>query len=94
MFTATNGAYRRTKIVIDWINVGIGVVMIFMAIAIFLLPGNYDFLMPVVFFGGTVMNGLHVAKDYFKRERKMARHHIVFTLVLMAITVLSIIILW
>lgn len=94
MFTATNGAYRRTKIVIDWINIGIGVAMIIMAIAIFLLPGNFDFLLPVVFFGGAVMNGLHVAKDIFKRERRIARYHVLFCLILAGLTVFSAMVVW
>lgn len=72
MFTASNGAYRRTKIVIDWINIIVGVVMLVMTAVIFFLPHRCDYLIPLVILGGAIINGLHVAKSYFKFEGKKA----------------------
>ena len=94
MFSAGSGAYRRTKIVIDWINIFLGVAVVIMAIAIFAVPGNYDFLLPVVFFMGTVMQGLHAAKNYFKFETKKGNILILCTMAMLFITVCSVIVMW
>lgn len=94
MFTGSNGAYRRTKIVIDWINIFLCVAVVIMATVIFLIPANVDFLLPVVFGFGAVMNGLHAAKNYMRFESKRGHLLVLVTLVLAAVTVVSAIILW
>lgn len=94
MFTASNGAYRRTKIVIDWINIILGVAVVIMATVIFIVPGNFDYLLPLVFLAGAGLNGLHAAKNYFKFERKRGHILSLLTLVMSAVTVVSAIILW
>lgn len=94
MFTASNGAYRRTKIVIDWINIILGVAVVLIATVIFAMPGNQDFLLPVVFFFGAGINGLHAAKNYLKFERKSGLILTLLTIVLLAISVASAKILW
>lgn len=94
MFSAGSGAYRRTKIVIDWINIFLGVAVVIMATVIFAVPGNYDVLLPVVFFMGTVIQGLYAAKNYFKFESKKGNILSLCTIVMLAITVCSGIILW
>lgn len=71
MFTASNGAYRRTKFVIDWINIIIGVAVVIMATVIFIVPGKQDFLLPLVFLAGAGINGLHAAKNFLRFERKL-----------------------
>lgn len=94
MFSAGSGAYRRTKIVIDWINIFLGVAVVIMATVIFVVPGNHDFLLPVVFFMGTVMQGLHAAKNYFKFETKKGNILSLCTVVMLLITICSGIIIW
>ena len=94
MFTASNGAYRRTKISIDWINIFLSVAMLIMATVIFIVPGNFDFLIPVLLFCGTVINGLHVVKHYFKFERRAVIWLSIVTLILLVITVAAAIAVW
>jgi hypothetical protein len=94
MFTASNGAYRKTKIVIDWINIILSVAMLIMATVIFIVPGNFDFLIPGVLFCGTVINGLHVVKHYFKFERRAVMWLFTVTLILLVLTVVSAIAVW
>lgn len=94
MFTASNGAYRRTKIVIDWINIILGVAVVIMVTVIFIVPGNQDFLLPLVFFSGAGINGLHAAKKFFKFERKSGIILTLLSMVLLTVTVASAVILW
>ncbi len=94
MFTGSNGAYRRTKIVIDWINIFLCVAVVIMATVVFCVPADTDFLLPVVFGLGAVMNGLHAAKNYMRFESKRGHILVLVTLALIAITVVSAIILW
>ena len=94
MFTASNGAYRRTKIVIDWINIILGVAVVIMATVIFIVPGNQDFLLPLVFFFGAGINGLHAAKNFFKFERKSGIILTLMSMLLLAVTLASAVILW
>lgn len=94
MFVASNGAYRRTKIVIDWINIFIGVAVVLMAIAIFIIGGRADFLLPLVFFAGSGINGLHAAKKFFKFERKSGVVLVLLCIILAAISVGSAVVLW
>lgn len=94
MFTASNGAYRRTKIVIDWVNIILGVVMLVMTTVIFLLPHQWDILIPVVIFCSSVINGLHGVKRYFKFEGKKGLILAGICLGLFALSLVSAKILW
>lgn len=94
MFVASNGAYRRTKIVIDWINICIGVAVVLMATAIFITGGRAKFLLPLVFFAGAGINGLHAAKKFFRFERKSGAVLVLITVILTVITVASAVVLW
>lgn len=94
MFTASNGAYRRTKFVIDWINIIIGVAVVIMATVIFILPGNQDYLLPLVFLAGAGINGLHAAKNFFRFERKIGVMLSLTAIVLLALAYCAAKILW
>lgn len=94
MFTASNGAYRSTKIAIDWMNIILSVAMIIMATVIFIVPGNFDFLIPIVLFCGAVVNAMHVIKHYFKFERRAVTWLSVVTVLLLVLTIVSAIAVW
>lgn len=94
MFTASNGAYRRTKIVIDAINIGIGVAVVIMATVIFLVPGNWDFLLPLVFMAGAVMNGLHSVRKFLKFESRSGVIQMILAIALLVTAIASGIVLW
>lgn len=94
MFTAGNGAYRRTKTVIDWINICIGVAVVIMATVIFIVPGNWDFLLPIVFMAGAVINMMHAVKFFLRYEGKRGAILLMFTIVLAVISIASAKVLW
>lgn len=64
MYYTTSGAYRKTKMIIDYINIAftfaIGIVFI---IILFLRSGS-GILFPIEFLMGAVVNGTTAAKDY------------------------------
>lgn len=93
-FTAANGSYRKTRIIIDWMNILIGVAVVIMAIAIYIIPGERDFLFPVVFMLGTVMEGLGAAKSFLRYETIAGYVQVILALALLFITIISANILW
>lgn len=94
MFTVSSGAYRKTKIVIDWLNIIIGVAVLIIATAIFILPGKCDILLPVEFFLGAVANGLNATKNYLKYEAKKGHVLVLCTILMLAVTYISAVALW
>lgn len=64
MYYTTSGAYRKTKMIIDYINIAftfaIGIVFI---IILFLRSGS-GILFPIEFLMGAVVNGTTAAKNY------------------------------
>lgn len=93
-FVSANGAYRKTRIMIDWLNIIIGMAVVIMAIVIFLVPGNYDFLFPVLFLLGTAMEGLGAAKSFLRYESVGGYIQVILALVLLFITIISARVLW
>lgn len=94
MFVASNGAYRRTKIVIDWINICLCAAVLLMAAAIFTTGGRADFLLPLVFFAGGGINALHAAKMFFRFERKKGTALVIIAVLFAVVTVASAVTLW
>lgn len=93
-FAAANGSYRRTRIIIDWLNIIIGVAVVIMAIVIFLIPGNHDFLFPVLFLFGAATEGLGAAKSFLRYETAAGYVQIILTIALVCVTFISINIMW
>ena len=64
MYYTTSGAYRKTKMIIDYVNIAftfaIGIVFI---IILFLRSGS-GILFPIEFLMGAVVNGTTSAKNY------------------------------
>lgn len=94
MFSGGSGAYRNTKIAIDWINIIVGVAVVIIATLIFLMGGRADGLIPVVMFLGSGCSGLNAAKMHFKFEKKKGNILAVICILLLAVTIFSAIVLW
>lgn len=94
MFTANNGAYRTTKIVIDWMNIGIGVATVIVAAIIFFMPGNHNYLLPVIFCFGAAINGLNAVKQFLRYQTKKGMHFLSFAILLGIETYLAAVALW
>ena len=68
MYYTTSGAYRKTKMIIDYVNIAftfaIGIVFI---IILFLRSGS-GILFPVEFLMGAVVNGTTAAKNFMSER--------------------------
>lgn len=93
-FVAANGSYRKTRIIIDWLNIIIGVAVVIMAIVIFVFPGEHDNLFPFVFMLGTAMEGLGAAKSFLRYETIAGYVQVILALALLFVTIISANILW
>ena len=56
MYYTTNGAYRKSKMVIDYINIGLTAVIGVLFVIILFLRSRSGILFPIEFFAGAVMN--------------------------------------
>ena len=68
MYYTTNGAYRKSKMVIDYINIGLTAVIGVLFVIILFLRSRSGILFPIEFFAGAVMNGLEAIKNFINKK--------------------------
>jgi len=69
MYYTTSGAYRKTKMVIDYVNITLTFVIGILFVIILFLRSKSGILFPIEFFAGAVMNGLTAIKYYINHKR-------------------------
>ncbi len=69
MYYTTNGAYRKSKMVIDYINMGLTAVIGVVFVIILFLRSRSGILFPIEFFAGAVMNCLTGIKNFMNKKR-------------------------
>ena len=92
MYYTTNGAYRKTKIVIDYINIGLTAVIGVLFVIILFLRSRSGILFPIEFFAGAVMNGLTAIKNFMNKKRIAGIFLIIVTVILMLMSIVTLII--
>lgn len=90
----TNNAYRKTKMTIDAINIIVALAEVTLLIAVFVLPGDNEFLLPVVFLLGAIANAGSSVKSFIKQERFKANMMIIASLLLLIVMLVSMIVIW
>jgi hypothetical protein len=89
MYYTTSGAYRKSKMVIDYINIAvIGVIFVI----ILFLRSRSGVLFPIEFFAGAVMNGLSAVKNFMNKKRLAGIVLILVTLILAMMSLVTLII--
>ena len=72
-FTTSNtgayGAYRRSKMVIDALNILLAVVIVVLFVALIFLNDRRSFLFPLIFLAGGIDNALAAAKNFMSYNR-------------------------
>ena len=63
MYFTTNGAYRKSKMTIDFLNMILTIVIAMLFCGIVFLRGNSGVLFPAIFVAGALMNALTSAKS-------------------------------
>lgn len=92
MYYTTNGAYRKSKMVIDYINIGLTAVIGVLFVIILFLRSRSGILFPIEFFAGAVMNGLTAIKNFMNKKRMAGIFLIIVTVILMLMSIVTLII--
>ena len=92
MYYTTNGAYRKSKMVIDYINIGLTAVIGVLFVIILFLRSRSGILFPIEFFAGAVMNGLTAIKNFMNKKRIAGIFRIIVTVILMLMSIVTLII--
>ena len=92
MYYTTNGAYRKSKMVIDYINFGLTAVIGVLFVIILFLRSRSGILFPIEFFAGAVMNGLTAIKNFMNKKRIAGIFLIIVTVILMLMSIVTLII--
>jgi hypothetical protein len=92
MYYTTNGAYRKSKMVIDYINIGLTAVIGVLFVIILFLRSRSGILFPIEFFAGAVMNGLTAIKNFMNKKRIAGIFLIIVTVILMLMSIVTLII--
>lgn len=69
MYYTTSGSYRKTKMIIDYANIGLTVVVGFLFIMILFLRSRSGLLFPLIFLTGGVINALNSIKNFMAKRR-------------------------
>ncbi len=92
MYYTTNGAYRKSKMVIDYINICLTAVIGVVFVIILFLRSRSGILFPIEFFAGAVMNGLTAIKNFMNKKRIAGIFLIIVTVILMLMSIVTLVI--
>ena len=69
MYYTTSGAYRKSKMLIDYATIALTAVIMILFILILFLRSNSGILFPIVFLAGALINGLSGIKAFMNKKR-------------------------
>lgn len=69
MYYTTSGAYRKSKMIIDYANIVLTAAIIILFILILFLRSQSGILFPIVFLEGALLNGLSGIKNFMEKKR-------------------------
>lgn len=90
---------RNTVLIMDWIHIGIGLLVVILAILAFLNPEDNRFLFPIIFFLAAVLNVVNGVYRFQlsgreKKKKLAAFMQLLLAVVLIAVMVVSAITIW
>lgn len=86
--------HTRNNLIIEIINVILGIAIITLAILTFLNTTEYAFLFPVIFLLGAIMNGATATKDFLGSNRGMGIVASIVTVLFFVIFIVSAVVVW
>ena len=69
MYYTTSGSYRRIKMIIDYANIALTVVVGIMFVLILFLRSGSGILFPLIFLTGGTVNALQSAKRFMDKRK-------------------------
>lgn len=92
MYYTTSGAYRKSKMIIDYINIALTAVIGVIFIIILFLRSRSGILFPIEFLAGAVMNGLTAVKNFMNKKKLSGIFLVVVTFILILMSLVTLII--
>ncbi|MDO5402966.1 MAG: hypothetical protein Q4F11_05960 [Eubacteriales bacterium] len=89
MYYTSSGAYRKSKMIIDYLNIGLTVVIGVMFLVILFLRSRSGILFPVIFTLGAVVNASNSVKKFMDRKKAPGFILAAVTVVLLLIAVFT-----
>lgn len=86
--------HTKNNLIIEVLNLVLGIAIIVLAIMTFLNTQKYAFLFPVIFLLGAIMNGTTAIKNFLGANRGMGIVALLVTIALLVIFVASAIVVW
>lgn len=83
MYYTTSGAYRKSKMLIDYATIALTAVIMILFILILFLRSNSGILFPIVFLAGALINGLSGIKAFM--NKKGCREYLIIAAVILLI---------
>jgi len=69
MYYTTSGAYRKTKMIIDYANVALTVAICVMFILMLFMRSNSGILFPLIFLAGALVDGTTGIKRFMDKQK-------------------------
>lgn len=88
MYYTTSGAYRKTKMVLDYVNIVLTVCICILFLLILMFRSRSGYLFSAIFFAGALLNGNTAAKRLMDRQKASGIFMLLVTAVLLVMAVL------
>lgn len=88
MYYTTSGAYRKTKMLIDYANIFLTVAICVMFILILFMRSKSGILFPLIFLAGAIVNGTTGVKRFMDKQKVSAVLAWVVTVIFAAMSLL------
>lgn len=86
MYYTTSGAYRKSKMLIDYATIALTAVIMILFILILFLRSNSGILFPIVFLAGALINGLSGIKAFMNKKRLLGVFLIIAAVILLIVS--------
>lgn len=88
MYYTTSGAYRRTKRILDYVNIVLTVCICILFLLILVFRSRSGYLFSIIFFAGAALNGSTAAKRFMDKQKAAGSFTLIITAILLGMAIL------
>ncbi|MDD3238864.1 MAG: hypothetical protein PHW47_02020 [Lachnospira sp.] len=89
MYYTTSGAYRKSKMIMDYLNIGLTIAIGFIFLIILFLRSKSGILFPIIFALGAVVNATNSVKKFMDAKKLPGIVLAVVTVILLLMAVFT-----